>query len=133
MLSGMVKIFIINVFGVSLFSRCGFINIWKKMLVKNFLFHRVSEEIDKQWPPMRPMLFDEIIRTLLKNHKIICLEELLTSPDLRSSKTFATVLFDDGYKDNIEYAAPILKKNNCAASFYVVTDCIDRNIPTWTF
>ena len=104
------------------------------MLIKNFLFHRVSEEIDKLWPPMRPVLFEKIIRTLQQNHTIICLEELLSNtPDSRSSKTFATVLFDDGYKDNIEYAAPVLKKYNCPASFYVVTDCIDKNIPTWTY
>jgi peptidoglycan/xylan/chitin deacetylase (PgdA/CDA1 family) len=41
-------------------------------------------------------------------------------------------MFDDGYKDNIEFAAPILKKYNVKGSFYVVTDCIDKNIPTWT-
>lgn len=104
------------------------------MLVKNFLFHRVSEEIDKLWPPMRPALFEEIIKTLLKNHTIICLEELLNaSSGVSASKPFATVLFDDGYKDNIDYAAPILKKYSCPASFYVVTDCIDKNIPTWTY
>ena len=42
-------------------------------------------------------------------------------------------MFDDGYKDNIEHAAPILEKYNCKASFYVVTDCIDQNKPTWTY
>ncbi|MEI2824763.1 MAG: polysaccharide deacetylase family protein, partial [Chitinophagaceae bacterium] len=50
-----------------------------------------------------------------------------------SEKKIATVLFDDGYKDNLEMAAPILSKYKCPASFYVVTDCIDRNIPTWTY
>jgi len=41
-------------------------------------------------------------------------------------------MFDDGYKDNIQNAAPILDKYKCKASFYVVTDSIDNNIPTWT-
>lgn len=45
----------------------------------------------------------------------------------------ATIMFDDGYKDNIEYALPILEKYNYKASFYIVTDCIDQNIPTWTY
>ncbi|MBK7956947.1 MAG: polysaccharide deacetylase family protein [Bacteroidetes bacterium] len=35
--------------------------------------------------------------------------------------------FDDGYLDNLEYAAPILAKYKVPASFYVVTDCIDQN------
>ena len=104
------------------------------MVVKNFLFHRVSEEKDALWPPMRPALFDKILSLLCKKYNIVSLEKfLIESPDYKSSKQIATILFDDGYKDNIDYAAPILKKYNCAASFYVVTDCIDRNIPTWTF
>lgn len=104
------------------------------MQVKNFLFHRVSEEKDKLWPPMQPDLFDKIIRFLCKEYNVVRLEDFLTeSTRYKSSKQIATILFDDGYKDNIEYAVPILKKYNCAASFYVVTDCIDRNIPTWTF
>jgi peptidoglycan/xylan/chitin deacetylase (PgdA/CDA1 family) len=60
------------------------------------------------------------------------LEDMVNRPDLKSLKNVATILFDDGYKDNIEYAAPILDKYNCKASFYVVTDCIENNIPTWT-
>jgi peptidoglycan/xylan/chitin deacetylase (PgdA/CDA1 family) len=104
------------------------------MQVKNFLFHRVSEEKDKLWPPMRPDLFDKILSFLCKEYTIVRLEDFLTeSTDYKSSKQIATILFDDGYKDNIEYAVPILRKNNCAASFYIVTDCIDRNLPTWTF
>jgi len=60
------------------------------------------------------------------------MEDLAFSDDLFSKKNFATIMFDDGYKDNVEYAVPILEKYNCKASFYVVTDCIEKNIPTWT-
>jgi peptidoglycan/xylan/chitin deacetylase (PgdA/CDA1 family) len=104
------------------------------MLLRNFLFHRVSDDKDALWPPMTPVLFDKIIGKLVKKYEIVNLENFLgqkISGPLR--KPVATILFDDGYKDNIEYAAPVLKKNNCLASFYVVTDCINRNIPTWTY
>lgn len=105
------------------------------MTIRNFLFHRVSDEKDAMWPPMRPKLFERIIRLLVRNYQVISLEDYL---DNRSSfkkgkKKLATVLFDDGYQDNIENAAPILQQFKCPASFYVVTDCIDRNIPTWTY
>lgn len=105
------------------------------MIVKNFLFHRVSDEEDLLWPPMKPELFDKIINRLSKRFLITKLEDVLAAPELynKSGKPIATILFDDGYKDNIEYAAPILKAYNCLASFYVVTDCIDRNVPTWTY
>jgi peptidoglycan/xylan/chitin deacetylase (PgdA/CDA1 family) len=104
------------------------------MLIRNFLFHRVSDEADAMWPPMKPDLFERIISTLAKNYSVVPLENYLDDPGAFNTKRkIATVLFDDGYKDNIEVAAPILSKYKCPASFYVVTDCIDRNIPTWTY
>ncbi|TMI73070.1 MAG: polysaccharide deacetylase family protein [Bacteroidetes bacterium] len=104
------------------------------MVVRNFLFHRVNDERDDLWPPMTPALFEKIIRSLTRTHHVVSLEEWLQEKHSRpAQKKLATVLFDDGYKDNIEYAAPVLKKYNCPASFYVVTDCINKNIPTWTY
>jgi peptidoglycan/xylan/chitin deacetylase (PgdA/CDA1 family) len=104
------------------------------MILKNFLFHRVSEETDLLWPPMKPAHFERIIAYLTSHYKVVPLEQYLHNPSsFTGGGRLASVLFDDGYKDNIEYAVPILKKYNCPASFYIVTDCIDRNIPTWTY
>jgi peptidoglycan/xylan/chitin deacetylase (PgdA/CDA1 family) len=65
---------------------------------------------------------------------VVPLEHYLDDPGaFRSKRKIATVLFDDGYKDNSEIAVPVLNKYKCPASFYVVTDCIDKNIPTWTY
>ena len=104
------------------------------MIIRNFLFHRVSDEKDDLWPPMTPALFEKIIGSLVKTYKIVGLEEWLSQENNEvADKRLATILFDDGYKDNIEYAVPILEKHNCPASFYIVTDCINKNIPTWTY
>jgi peptidoglycan/xylan/chitin deacetylase (PgdA/CDA1 family) len=104
------------------------------MVVRNFLFHRVSDERDDLWPPMKPALFERIIRLLTRKYHIVPLEEWLQEKNKHAArKKLVSILFDDGYKDNIEYAAPILKKYNCPASFYIVTGCIDKNIPTWTY
>jgi len=104
------------------------------MKLRNFLFHRVSDEKDRLWPPMPPKLFEEVIRFLKKNYQVIVLEEYLEGPErFENKKNIVTLSFDDGYKDNIEYAAPILEQYNCPASFYVVTDCVEKNIPTWTY
>src|SRR5690606_25427125 len=53
-------------------------------------------------------------------------------PENYKGQKIATVMFDDGYKDNIEYAVPILDEAKVKASFYIVTDSIDNNKPTWT-
>jgi len=79
-------------------------------------------------------LFEKCVRFISRNYSVTQLEELVLSKnDLKSNRKFATIVFDDGYKDNIEYAAPILDKYKVKASFYIVTDCIEKNIPTWTY
>ena len=100
--------------------------------IRNFLFHRVSPERDKLWDPMDISLFDKCIRYISSNYTIIKIEEFeyFNFPDTK--KKLATICFDDGYKDNFSYALPILDKYNVKASFYIVTDCIDKNTPTWT-
>jgi peptidoglycan/xylan/chitin deacetylase (PgdA/CDA1 family) len=98
-------------------------------LIKNFLFHRVNPQRDKLWDPMDVALFEKSISYISNTHDVVLLEDLVGK---NAKGKFATIMFDDGYKDNLEYAAPILEKYKCKASFYVVTDCIDRNEVTWT-
>ena len=102
-------------------------------MVRNFLFHRVSPQRDKLWDPMDPRLFEKCIRFIKNRYETCLIEDLVDYADLKTSNNkYATIMFDDGYKDNVEYALAILEKYNCKASFYVVTDCIEKNIPTWT-
>jgi peptidoglycan/xylan/chitin deacetylase (PgdA/CDA1 family) len=102
-------------------------------MIRNFLFHRVSPERDALWDPMDVALFDRCIKYISNKYKVVLFEDLaFNDNDLSSRNEIATIMFDDGYKDNIEHALPILEKYNVKASFYVVTDCIDNNIPTWT-
>lgn len=100
------------------------------MIIKNFLFHRVNPERDILWDPMDVKLFDQCISYIKRNYMVISVEDI-SEPLL--DKKYATISFDDGYKDNIVHALPILEKHKVKASFYVVTDCIDKNIPTWTY
>lgn len=101
-------------------------------MIRNFLFHRVNPQRDALWDPMDVRHFDHCIEFITRNYETVLIEDLALTDRVNFNNRFATIMFDDGYKDNIEYAAPILKKHNCKASFYVVTDCIDKNVPTWT-
>lgn len=102
-------------------------------MVKNFLFHRVNPQRDPLWDPMDVALFDKCIKHISQNYRVVLLEDLVLNAQVfAENKRYATIVFDDGYKDNIEYALPVLEKYNVKASFYIVTDCIDKNIPTWT-
>lgn len=102
-------------------------------MIRNFLFHRVNPQRDKLWDPMSLELFDKCISFISKKYDVVQFEDLAFSDKYKNhNRKIATIMFDDGYKDNIDYAAPILKKYNVKASFYIVTECIDKNIPTWT-
>jgi len=104
-------------------------------MIKNFLFHRVSPERDPLWDPMDIRLFERCVRHIASRYRVELIEDIIVKdPELMNSrKTIATIVFDDGYKDNIQYAAEILDRYKLKASFYVVTDCIEQNIPTWTY
>jgi peptidoglycan/xylan/chitin deacetylase (PgdA/CDA1 family) len=77
-------------------------------------------------------LFEKCVKYISQTHEVVLIEDLVGSEKLHSKNKLACIMFDDGYKDNIDYAAPILNKYKVKASFYVVTDCIDHNKVTWT-
>ncbi len=41
------------------------------------------------------------------------------------------ITFDDGYKDNVRYAAPILNRLGIPGTFYVLVDAVDRAKAPW--
>ncbi|MEO8761003.1 MAG: polysaccharide deacetylase family protein [Bacteroidia bacterium] len=104
------------------------------MNIKVFLFHRISPDIDPIWPPITPTHFEKIIQYLKRNFEIVPLENtILGNYKPTKSKKLCAITFDDGYKDFVEYAMPIIRKQNVPASMYVITDCVDANLPPWTF
>lgn len=104
------------------------------MEMKIFLFHRVSPERDLLWDPIAPATFERMIRFISKNYQVVPFETSILQPDLKKkSKTQASIVFDDGYKDFAGYALPILKKYHCPCSMYVVTDCVTQQQPPWTY
>ncbi|MFW5700975.1 MAG: polysaccharide deacetylase family protein [Cyclobacteriaceae bacterium] len=104
------------------------------MEIFNYLFHRVSPIRDPLWDPMDTKLFDRCIRYISRNYQVVLLEDFVMRSEegVSYKKPLATISFDDGYKDNIKNAVPILNKYDCKATFYVVTDCVEYNRLTWT-
>jgi len=78
-------------------------------------------------------LFEKCIRYITRNFDVVLFEDYAFGNSVKTNNKIASIMFDDGYEDNIIYAAPILQKYNCKASFYIVTDSIDKNLPIWTY
>jgi peptidoglycan/xylan/chitin deacetylase (PgdA/CDA1 family) len=57
-----------------------------------------------------------------------CLERLATDPRMRR---YAVLTFDDGYRDNVATALPILERNNAPFMMYVPTGAPTRTLQSW--
>jgi peptidoglycan/xylan/chitin deacetylase (PgdA/CDA1 family) len=101
-------------------------------MVRNFIFHRILPNIDKGKLIIDLKHFEKCIKHITEKYNVVLVENFESNaftPDKR--KPVATLSFDDGYKDNLEYAVPVLEKYNCKGSFYVVTKCVEEQKPLW--
>jgi peptidoglycan/xylan/chitin deacetylase (PgdA/CDA1 family) len=62
---------------------------------------------------------------------VVTMDEALNQLDNRSGGRFAVVTFDDGYKDNLTLALPILERYGAPATIYVTTCMIERTEGAW--
>jgi peptidoglycan/xylan/chitin deacetylase (PgdA/CDA1 family) len=80
-----------------------------------------------------PAFLEDVIRGLQRTPvDIVTLDEMhrrLSEQDFR--RRFVCVTFDDGYRDNLRYALPILKKYDVPFAIYIPTSFPDRAGELW--
>ena len=91
-------------------------------------FHRVVPPQDEPFRPQRgleitPAFLDEVLTSLRSaDIDIVSMDEarqrLSSNP---SERRFVAVTFDDGYRDTLQYAWPILKKHQVPVTIYVAS------------
>jgi peptidoglycan/xylan/chitin deacetylase (PgdA/CDA1 family) len=117
---------------------------WYRGRSTSLLYHRISPELAEgattRTSAFHPNLclevaadrFTEQMRELHDNHHCIPLpqavDELRDGGDHPPS---VTVTFDDGYRDNLRVALPILEKYEIPATIYLTTGLIDRTALLW--
>lgn len=75
--------------------------------------------------------FDEYCQFFARYMDVCSLSDLKALvDDNRPLDGKCVITFDDGYADNAELAAPILKKHGLSATFYVTTGFVDSKIQT---
>jgi peptidoglycan/xylan/chitin deacetylase (PgdA/CDA1 family) len=100
--------------------------------------HHVRPSRRGQFQPNRllevtPAFFEKVVRRLRRSGTdLVSLDEMhrrMTERDFK--KRFVCITFDDGYRDNLEYAYPVLKKYEVPFAIYVATGFIDRVGEMW--
>jgi len=100
--------------------------------------HRVRPWREQSFAPNRslevtPQFLNGVIE-LLNEHgfEILPLDEVPARLESkRPKRPFAVLTFDDGYRDTLEYAWPILKRHGLPWSIFIVPDFADRRGQLW--
>ncbi len=72
--------------------------------------------------------FKKKIKLLKNNFSIISINELSNK---KNNNNYSTISFDDGYKDNISIAFPILEKYNIPMHVFITSDIIEHKLLFW--
>lgn len=84
---------------------------------------------------VHPDLFERHLRTLKGHYHVVSLRSLATcfSEGRPPPRGAVAITFDDGYRNNRTLAAPLLKKYQLPATFFITTGFIDGLIQPWWF
>lgn len=102
------------------------------MSIYIYNFHRVSNEYSPAYPPMPIKTFEQVIKYLIRHYTIIPQEALLDVPMSYSKKDRCIITFDDGYKDFMESALPILVKHQVPVALHIVSNTATTGEMFWT-
>ncbi len=120
-----------TVAGASFKSLLDTLNIYKKLKLI-LTYHRVVKESDGSLCDpailVTPKTFEMQIVEISKRFKILPLEDFVThSGDGR----VCSITFDDGWRDNYEFAFPLLKKHGAPATIFLTTGLIGSEKTFW--
>ena len=89
--------------------------------------HRVGDAQAGGYAPLDARLFDDWLTWLAQRFEIVVLADLKDAGT--TGKPQLILSFDDGYKDFIEVAAPILEKHKIRVNHCIVPGCVESGRP----
>jgi peptidoglycan/xylan/chitin deacetylase (PgdA/CDA1 family) len=92
-------------------------------------FHRVSPDPNPYWPPLAPEAFASLVAYLAHHCDIVGLDALRNPR--RQRRPRVVLSFDDGCRDFVEYAMPVLEKHRVTANQNVIVESIETGRPPW--
>jgi peptidoglycan/xylan/chitin deacetylase (PgdA/CDA1 family) len=107
-----------------------------------FTLHHVRPEPPQDFEPNRilkitPDFLESVIKTVIEGgFEILTLDEVAArlqdnTPDAKHRRPFACFTFDDGYRDNRDFALPVFRKYGVPFTLFVPTDFPEGNGELW--
>jgi peptidoglycan/xylan/chitin deacetylase (PgdA/CDA1 family) len=103
------------------------------------MFHRVlpeavqdSSQSDPLWT-ISTRLFDDILKFIKRHYHLVRLEDVIAAVvrGTRLPPRALLISFDDGWRDNLRYALPILNRHGASAALFVASDAIEDERVCW--
>jgi peptidoglycan/xylan/chitin deacetylase (PgdA/CDA1 family) len=101
------------------------------------MFHHVRPWTERDFAPNRlleitPDFFDAAIGLVkARGFDIISLDAALERIVAPMNRPFVVLTFDDGYRDNVEHALPVLEKHAAPFTMFVTSGFADRTARLW--
>jgi len=87
--------------------------------------HRVANDDGSAYRPLDPTLFDELLVFAKREFAVVTIAELRE----KSRKPKLVLSFDDGYRDFVATAVPILRKHGLSANQNIIPKCVESGLP----
>lgn len=95
-------------------------------------YHRVNDEADLFFPSLPTEVFETHMEFVARTYVVLPLEELLERMRRNAVPRDAlAITFDDGYRDNLTHAAPILARYGLPATVFLATGFIGTAGAPW--
>jgi peptidoglycan/xylan/chitin deacetylase (PgdA/CDA1 family) len=106
-------------------------SLGKKAII--LMYHSISDPGIDPWElAVSPSNFEKQLQVLKKIYKVSSVQDIVSRVQKGRLKNKSIALsFDDGYRDNIENAAPLLEKYKVPATFFITNNFGDGKIYWW--
>jgi peptidoglycan/xylan/chitin deacetylase (PgdA/CDA1 family) len=95
-------------------------------------FHRIDDRLPEDGLTRGSRVFERFCRFFKSSFDVVTLTDFVSRLERKESVAGKlAITFDDGYLDNYQVAAPILRKLDLPATFYVVTRFLESKIVPW--
>src|SRR6185503_17785966 len=96
------------------------------------IYHKVSPDPHPYYAPVAPDVFEQHMRFVSRCFRVMDLLELVERSRKGTVPAGAVAItFDDGYRDNYDYAFPILKKYGLTATIFIATGVTGSSNLLW--
>ena len=95
------------------------------------MYHRICEERYEPEIALSADFFEQQMRYLRERYQVISLEQALDRLGTEPDRPLFVVTFDDGYRDNLLTAYPILRRYEVPATIFITCDHIESGVTSW--